>query len=185
MNVLDCVGVSFFYWVLYNNHTTKLAGCCCLLLRVYNFKCLLSPCFQFPRWLTVCSYFCPLFFPVNLVVLFPPFPNLLRPLSFLFLSFSLPLSCRGSFTSTSTHISSPTPTFMSSLLSLSPAWLCAAATIPGARRWGHTPRESCRPDQISTIPTGHETNSPAVCHLQWTTFLLPFIQIQSFFSVQI
>lgn len=48
-------GLVFFYWVLYNNHTTKLAGCCCLLLRVYNFKCLLSPCFQFPRWLTVCS----------------------------------------------------------------------------------------------------------------------------------
>lgn len=46
MNVLDCV----FYWVLYNNHTTKLAGCCCLLFA----------CVQFPRWLVGCS--CPYFF---------------------------------------------------------------------------------------------------------------------------
>lgn len=150
-----------FYWVLYKNHTTKLAGCCCCLL----FALRLCAVPSLTHWV-----FLSLFFPVNLVVLSPPFLNLLRPLSFLFLSFSLSQSCRGSFTSTSTHTSSPTPTFMLSLLSVSPAWLCAAATIPGARRWGHTPRESCRPDQISTIPTGHETNSPAACLPQHATF---------------
>lgn len=167
MNVLDCV----FYWVLYNNHTTKLAGCCCCLL----FALRLCAVPSLTRWV-----FLSLFFPVNLVVLSPPFLNLLRPLSFLFLSFSLSQSCRGSFTSTSTHTSSPTPTFMLSLLSVSPAWLCAAATIPGARRWGHTPRESCRPDQISTIPTGHQTNSPAACLPQCATFFLPVIQLKTF-----
>lgn len=146
---------------------TELASCCCLLFRVYILKCLLS---------LVSSLFvdslCVLVpvFPVSLVVLFPPFLNLLRPLSFLFLSFSFSQSCRGSFTSTSTHTSNPTPTFISSRLSVSPAWLCAGATIPGARRWGHSPRESCRPDQISTIPTGHKTNSPAVHLPQCATF---------------
>lgn len=147
-----------FYWVLCNNHTGQISEL--LLFRVYIFKCLLSPCFQSPL-LTHCV-FLSLFFPVSLVVLFPPFSGFTTS-SFLSLPvfFSLSQSCRGSFTSTSTHTSNPTPTFISSRLSVSPAWLCAAATIPGARRWGHTPRESCRPDQISTIPTGHKTNSPA------------------------
>lgn len=51
------------------------------------------------------------------------------------------------------YIHAHTPTFMFSLLSVSPAWLCASATMPGARRWGHSPQETWRPDWILTIPT--------------------------------
>lgn len=135
---------------------TNLPVFCCLV-------CLFACVFVFPVWpipsLTLCVFSLLSFLRARWSSFLFFLSSFQSPLLFLslfpFLSFS-PLSL--SVMQAHSHLHprshpSPSPTFMRSFLSPSPAWLCAAATMPGARRWGHSPRESCRPDWTPTIPT--------------------------------
>lgn len=90
---------------------TKLAGFSCALFSLFVCTCVCFSCLADYFIDSLCVLIPVL--PESLVVLFPPFQDLLLSLSFfLFLSFSLSQSCRGSFTSTSTLTSTPTPTIM-------------------------------------------------------------------------
>lgn len=130
---------------------------CCL---VYLFACAFAfPVFLIPS-LTVCVFSFPFFLRARWSS-FPPFQN-----PQLSLTFSLPVLLPLSVMQTHSHLhprSHPVhPPQSCVVFSLCPpAWLCAAATMPGARRWGHSPQESYRPDWTSTIPTTIQwTNSP-------------------------
>lgn len=150
-----CLTVSMIcilWWAVHS--VNKLAGLCCVLFSLFVWMCLYFLSCWSPHWHSVCLYACFPWEPGGLP--FPP-PPFFRIHYFLCLYVFLFLFCSLSVMQAHSHLllhSHPLPPPHSCVVFyLSPAWLCAAATIPGARRWGHSPQETCRPDWTPTIPT--------------------------------
>ena len=119
-----------FYGGLCSDSTNKLAALCCVLFGLFVCVCVCISCLSDSLIDCLCVLI-PIL-PESPVVLFPPFSQSTTFSHFFSSGPSPSLSHAGSFTSTSTLTSSPSPTVMCSLLSLSPCMaLCCCHNARG------------------------------------------------------
>lgn len=115
-----CLTVSMIcilWWAVHS--VNKLAGLCCVLFSLFVWMCLYFLSCWSPHWHSVCLYACFPWEPGGLPFP-PPFSEFTTFSVFTFFSscFAPSLSHAGSFASSSTLTSTPSPTFMCSLLCL-------------------------------------------------------------------
>lgn len=129
-----CLTVSMIcilWWAVHS--VNKLAGLCCVLFSLFVWMCLYFLSCWSPHWHSVCLYACFPWEPGGLPFPPPPFSEFTTFSVFTFFSscFAPSLSHAGSFASSSTLTSTPSPTFMCSLLSVPCMALCCCHNTRG------------------------------------------------------